>query len=82
VLCLGWAIATSVFGITPLVFSSGSMAPEIATDDLAFARSVPAGDLRRDDVVSIASTSGVRVTHRLVAVERGGDRTVLTLKGT
>ena len=81
VLCLGWAIAMSVFGITPLVFSSGSMAPEIATGDLAFARSVPAADLRRDDVVSIASTSGVRVTHRIVAVERAGDRTVLTLKG-
>ncbi len=49
--------------------------------DLAFARSVPADDLRRDDVVSIANTSGVRVTHRIVAVERADDRTVLTLKG-
>jgi signal peptidase I len=81
VLCLGWAIAMSVFGITPLVFSSGSMAPEIATGDLAFARSVPADDLRRGDVVSVAGESGVRVTHRIVAVERADDRTSLTLKG-
>jgi signal peptidase I len=71
----------SVFGITPLVFSSGSMAPEIATGDLALARSVPADDLRRGDVVSVTGESGVRVTHRIVTVERAGDRTVLTLKG-
>ena len=71
----------SVFGITPLVFTSGSMAPEISTGDLALARSVPASDLRRGDVVSVAGESGVRVTHRIVTVERSGDRTVLTLKG-
>ena len=81
VLCLGWAIAMIVFGITPLVFTSGSMAPEISTGDLALARSVPASDLRRGDVVSVAGESGVRVTHRIVTVERSGDRTVLTLKG-
>lgn len=81
VLCLGWAIAMSVFGITPLVFSSGSMAPEIATGDLAFARSVPADDLRRGDVVSVAGESGIRVTHRIVAVERVGNRADLTLQG-
>jgi signal peptidase I len=71
----------SVFGITPLVFSSGSMAPEIATGDLAFARSVPAEDLRRGDVVSVAGDSGVRVTHRIVAVERVNHRAELTLRG-
>jgi signal peptidase I len=81
VLCLGWAIAMSVFGITPLVFSSGSMAPEIATGDLGFARSVPADDLRRGDVVSVAGESGVRVTHRIVAVDRTGNRSLLTLQG-
>jgi signal peptidase I len=81
VLCLGWAIAMSVFGVTPLVFSSGSMAPEIATGDLAFARSVSATELRPGDVVSIEGESGTRVTHRIVEVERGGGRTVVTLKG-
>jgi signal peptidase I len=81
VICLGWAIVMGVFGITPLVFTSGSMSPAIATGDLAFVRTVPADDLRRGDVVSVAGDSGVRVTHRIVAVERTGDRFVLVLKG-
>jgi signal peptidase len=81
VLCLGWAIAMSVFGITPLVVTSGSMAPEIATGDLALGRSAPADDLRRGDVVSVVSESGVRVTHRIVAVERSDNRAELTLQG-
>jgi signal peptidase I len=81
VMCLGWAIVMGAFGITPLVVTSGSMSPAIATGDLAFVRTVPADDLRRGDVVSVAGVSGVRVTHRIVAVERTGDRFVLELKG-
>lgn len=81
VLCLGWALTMSAFGITPLVFTSGSMSPAIATGDLAFVRSVPADQLRRGDVVSVTGDTGVRVTHRITAVERSGDRFSLTLKG-
>lgn len=61
-------IAVVAFGITPLVFRSGSMAPAIHTGDLAFARNVPVKDIKVGDIVSVRS-EGVRVTHRVVGVE-------------
>ncbi|NLG47963.1 MAG: signal peptidase I, partial [Gordonia sp.] len=50
-MCIVAAIASMLFGITPLVFRSGSMSPEIPTGSLAIARTVDAQDLRVGDVV-------------------------------
>ncbi|MFC0316351.1 signal peptidase I [Gordonia phosphorivorans] len=81
-LCLVVAVASMIFGITPLVFRSGSMAPQITTGSLALARTVPAADLRVGDVVSVENDSGTRITHRVIAVEPAGEGAVsLTLKG-
>ncbi|RNL62962.1 signal peptidase I [Nocardioides marmoriginsengisoli] len=70
-----------VLDLRVLAFQSGSMSPTIRTGALAVARSVPAADLRRGDVVSVRTGSGSRVTHRIVEIERTGDRAVLRLKG-
>jgi signal peptidase I len=68
-------------GVRPMFFRSGSMAPAIDTGAIAFAREVPARDLRVGDIVSVTTAAGVRVTHRVVGTERSDDRVVLTLRG-
>lgn len=83
VLCIVLALASALFGVTPLVFRSGSMSPDIPTGSLALARSVPAQELEVGDVVSVVNEQGVRVTHRAVdlAPVPGGSAVVATLKG-
>lgn len=71
--CLVAAIAAVGFGITPLIFRSGSMAPGIPTGSLAIAMSTPASELRAGDVVSVVWADDTRVTHRLVASTPFGD---------
>lgn len=63
------AIGAVAFGLRPLVFRSGSMAPTIGTGDLALARQVGADDLRVGQIVSVPTQGGQRVTHRIVEVE-------------
>lgn len=75
------AVLVTVLGIVPLIFTSGSMSPGIPTGSLGVARSVPAADLAVRDVVSVESAEGVRVTHRIAAIEETADATLLTLKG-
>jgi signal peptidase I len=81
VLCIAMVVASSAFGVKALVFRSGSMSPAISTGALAFAKEIPASEVRVDDVVSVDTASGTRVTHRVTAVERSDNITELTLKG-
>ncbi|MCZ4080476.1 signal peptidase I [Rhodococcus sp. H36-A4] len=81
-LCIGSALAAAIFGITPLVFRSGSMSPEIDTGALAFAKSTPATELEVADVVSVTNASGERVTHRIETIEVvTGNSATLVLRG-
>lgn len=68
-------------GIRPIFLRSGSMAPTMPTGTLAFADEVSADEIRTGDVVCVLAASGVRVTHRVVAIERVGSEAVLTLRG-
>ena len=81
VLCLVLLLAGLVLGVRPLVFRSGSMAPAIDTGALALARTVPASEVHRGDVVSVRDAAGTRVTHRVVSVATQGEQRQLTLKG-
>lgn len=80
-ICLVLTITSIVFGIKPLIFRSGSMAPTIETGALAFSKTVPAMNLNVGDVVSVIANSGVRVTHRITKIDTQGTNSVLTLKG-
>ena len=64
--CLILGLVAVTVGVHLLVFRSGSMSPTIETGDLALTRTVPATELRVDDVVSVIDSSGDRVTHRVV----------------
>ncbi|GAA3567204.1 hypothetical protein GCM10022197_24140 [Microlunatus spumicola] len=83
VLCLLVTIAASAWQLTPLVFRSGSMGPDIPVGSLGVARRVPAGAVVPGDVVSVDDAAGARVTHRVVQVTpAGGDGpTLLRLRG-
>jgi signal peptidase I len=79
--CLVMVVAGFAFGVRPLMFRSGSMAPAIDTGDLSISRTVDAADLHRGDVVSVVAADGQRVTHRLVTNTRVGGTHQLTLRG-
>ncbi|WP_010540272.1 signal peptidase I [Dietzia alimentaria] len=64
--CIVVAAVSMLLGVTPLVFRSGSMSPEIPTGSLALSRSVPASEITVGDVVSVDNQQGVRITHRVV----------------
>lgn len=81
-LCLAALFAGTFFGVTTLVIRSGSMAPAIHTGALAFAQKVPAADIRPGDVVSALNGQGMRIAHRVVAIENRGDGSfAMTMRG-
>lgn len=79
------ALASFAFGLRPLVFRSGSMAPAIDTGALALAHTVPAASLQVGDIVSvhISPDDDTRVTHRIVSIGEiaGSDQVALMLQG-
>ncbi len=81
VLCILWTIVMVAVGLTPLVFTSGSMSPAIKAGDLAFATTIDAEEIQVDDIVSVVNEKGVRITHRVVKVDPTDDGAVLVLKG-
>ncbi|NDL55495.1 S26 family signal peptidase [Phytoactinopolyspora mesophila] len=81
VICVVAALAAVVFDVRPLIFRTGSMAPEMPTGALALARTVPADEIAVGDVVSVRRADGVRVTHRVVGLQPAGSAVELTLQG-
>lgn len=65
-LCLLVALLTFVIGLKPLVFASGSMGPSIPTGSLGFAIPTPVAEVLPGQVVSVVTTDGTRITHRVV----------------
>lgn len=81
VVCIVVTLSGLAFGIKPLMFRSGSMAPAIHTGDLAFSRTVDAAQVSKGDIISVVNSSGNRVTHRMVSAAKSGDARQFTLKG-
>ena len=79
--CIALAVASAFFGVQPLIFRSGSMAPTIDTGAFALAHEVGARDLEADDIVSVHTTTGTRVTHRIADITQTPHGARLLLKG-
>jgi signal peptidase I len=79
--CLLLALAGVLLDVRTLVFRSGSMGPEIPAGSVGLASSVAAAELAKGDVVSVIDSEGVRVTHRIVAIDGTGAKRELTLRG-
>ncbi|MEK8069968.1 signal peptidase I [Rhodococcoides navarretei] len=81
-ICVSFALAAVFFGITPLIFRSGSMAPAIDTGALALSKTTPATDIQVGDIVKVTNASGAGITHRVVEIGAvGSDSAQLFLKG-
>ncbi|TFD55166.1 signal peptidase I [Cryobacterium frigoriphilum] len=82
VICILATLSAVFFGVTPLIFRSGSMSPAISTGALALAQEVPGADIRVGDIVSAINPQGTRVTHRVEGVSaRGSGSYALTMRG-
>jgi signal peptidase len=70
-LCLLWVGASLAFGVSIVVFTTGSMAPTMPTGSAALVRPVAAADLSVGDVVTV-QREGTRlpITHRIVSISR------------
>ncbi|OZF46676.1 signal peptidase I [Rhodococcus sp. 14-1411-2a] len=80
--CVLFALAAVFFGITPLVFRSGSMAPAIDTGALALSKTTPVADIEVGDIVKVTNSSGAGITHRVVEIGAvGTDSAQLFLQG-
>lgn len=79
--CIALAVASLLFGLTPLIVQSGSMEPTVPTGSLLITRTTPAIDLRKGDVVTVPRRDKTLVTHRIVRITHHGAEAVLRLKG-
>lgn len=75
--CLLMAMLTLLFGLKPLVFASGSMAPGIPTGAFGLAVPTPVSEIVPGQVVSVLTADETRITHRVVENTSQG----LILKG-
>lgn len=70
IVTIAWLGASWLFGLSVIVFMTGSMAPTMPTGSAAIVQTVAAADLAEGDVVTVARPdSGVPVTHRIVGIE-------------
>lgn len=82
VLGLGLFVGIQTGHLQSLVVVSGSMIPTFEVGDGVVSRRVPASTLEVGDVVSVFTSDGVLVTHRVVGIEDGpGEARTLTLRG-
>lgn len=83
--CIACIVASALFRVSFVVFSTGSMQPSYPVGALAAVREVPASSLKPDDVATVQRTpASVPVTHRVVTVTpdpTSADGAVLILKG-
>src|SRR5688500_5253324 len=80
-LCIVLVIAAGWFGVSIILFSTGSMSPTIPAGSAALVRDVPASEVEVGDVVTVDRVDALPVTHRVVAVEGSGSSRELTLRG-
>ena len=79
--CALLTVIALVTGVRPLIFRSGSMAPEVGVGALGFSRTTDAAAIKVGDVVTVTTKTDQRVTHRVVAVTHHDDVATVQLKG-
>ena len=60
---------------------TGSMEPSIMTNSLSILDKCSIGDIKTNDIVMYRSRHGYSVTHRVVKIDRDGDKVELYTKG-
>lgn len=69
-IAIAWLVATWLFGLSLIVFVTGSMAPTMSAGSVAISQTTPAAALSVGDVVTVPRPdTGQPVTHRIVGIE-------------
>jgi signal peptidase len=63
------AIAAHVWGLSIVLFSTGSMAPTIPAGSAALVRLVPASELNVGDVTTVERPGQLPITHRITSIQ-------------
>lgn len=74
-------VALALLGYRPLVVRSASMQPALGTGDVAITDWYRARDIARDDIVTLESSGGETITHRVRAVEERDGRVLVETRG-
>lgn len=82
---IAWLLAAWIWGLSIVVFVTGSMSPTMPVGTAAVSQLTPAAELRVGDVVTVPRPdTGQPVTHRIVAIDEvatAPDERELTLQG-
>ncbi|KAA9087268.1 signal peptidase I [Microbacterium radiodurans] len=85
IITIAWLIAAWLFGLSLVVFVTGSMTPTMPVGAAAISQATAAADLEVGDVVTVTRPdTGQPVTHRIVAIDTvttSADARELTLQG-
>ncbi len=80
--CIVLVVLAVAFGLTLIMFKTGSMAPTIPAGSLALVHDIPAGEVRVGDVVTLSRPSKLPVTHRVTSVTQvTGETFAITMRG-
>ena len=80
-ICIALAVAAWGFGITLIMFKTGSMSPTIPTGSVAVVQQVPASAVAVGDVVTVDRPGQLPVTHRVTSIDGSGDARTITMRG-
>lgn len=74
--CILLVILAAFFGISIMMFKTGSKGPTIPAGSIAFVREIPATEMRIDDVVTVSRGENVLpVTHRVTNISETDEST-------
>jgi len=79
--CIVFVIAAAWFGLSIILFSTGSMTPTIPAGSAALVRDIPASEVEVGDIVTVDRPDALPVTHRVVGIAGTGPTRELTLRG-
>jgi signal peptidase len=79
--CIVLVLAAVWFGVSVILFSTGSMTPTIPAGSAALVREIPASEVEVGDIVTVDRPDALPITHRVVAIEGTGAVRELTLRG-
>lgn len=76
-------VLTMVFGLSLVMFKTGSMSPTIPTGSVALVREIPAYEIHVGDVVTVERADALPVTHRVTSIQHGdtAETRVITMRG-
>ena len=82
VVSISIVVVSVVFGISLIMFKTGSMSPTIPAGSLAILRKIPASEIRVGDIITLDRANELPITHRVTSVmPQEGEFRAVTMRG-